>query len=315
MPAALRWVVRILTWSLGLLVLTAVILIVQGHGLATRHLSGEFQPLHVLPDSTLVERGRHLSEIRCAGCHAPDLSAPEVLSGGTENYLALPGGPMLGTLVAPNLTPAGALATANDLQIARAIRQGISVHDGPLIVMPSASFRLISDRDLAALIAFVRTQHAVDRETPARKLNLLAYLVLGLHKAEDSVVPPVIVPTPDVPQDSAIAYGGYMVNYLGCNECHGPTLHGAIPGQLAPMGPDLRGFAAAHDSTGFELALRHGVKLDGPSMDPSQMPWTVVLAPHRFRSRRDLPVSARARAPRPQAGAGLKRTPPLRSAH
>jgi mono/diheme cytochrome c family protein len=274
MPVIVRWVVRILAWSVSLALLTAVILIIQGHGLATRHLSAEFQPLRVLPDSTRVARGRHLSEIRCAGCHAPDLSQPDVLSGGSENYLALPGGPSLGTLAAPNLTPAGTLAKATDLEIARAIRQGISVHGGPLLVMPSAEFRAISDSDLAALIAFLRSQPAASHPVPARRLNLLAYLVLGLHKVEDSVVAPVTWPVADAPPESTLVFGSYMLEYLGCRECHGPLLRGGIPGQLAPMGPDLVAFAKAHDLAGFDLALRHGVKPAGPSMDPSLMPWT-----------------------------------------
>jgi mono/diheme cytochrome c family protein len=274
MPAMVRWVVRILAWSVSLVVLTAVILIIQGHGLATRHLGAEFQPLRVLPDSTRIARGRHLSEIRCAGCHAPDLSQPDVLSGGSENYLALPGGPSLGTLVAPNLTPAGTLAHATDLEIARAIRQGISVHGGAMLVMPSAAFRAISDTDLAALIAFLRSQRPASHPVPARRLNLLAYLVLGLHKAEDSVVAPVTWPVPDAPPDSALVLGRYMIEYLGCRECHGPRLRGGFKGQLSPIGPDLVAFASAHDLAGFDLALRHGVKPAGPSMDPSLMPWT-----------------------------------------
>jgi len=269
-----RWVVRMVAWSVALLLLTAVILIIQGHGLATRHLNSELQPLRVAPDSTRVARGRHLSEIRCAGCHAPDLSQPDVLSGGTENYLQIPGGPSLGTLVGPGLTPAGTLGHATDLEIARAIRQGISVHGDPLLVMPSPGFRAISDSDLAALIAFLRTQPAVQHPLPQRRLNLLAYLVLGLHKFEDSVVPPVTWAVPDVPEDSPLVFGRYLVEYLGCRECHGPELRGAIPGQLAPRGPNLVGFAAAHDRTGFELAVRHGVKPAGPSMDPALMPWT-----------------------------------------
>ena len=274
MSGALRGLARILSWGAGLFVLTVVILTVQGHGLATRHLGGEFQPLRVPPEPSLVPRGRHLSEIHCASCHAPDEAQPDVLSGGTENLLEVPGGPSLGNLVAPNLTPAGALAGATDLEIARAIRQGISIHGGPMLLMPSPSFRLISDRDLAALIAYLRTQPPVAREVPKRRLNLLAYLVLGLHKIEDSVVAPVIVPVPDVSADSTLATGRYLVDYLGCRECHGAALRGGLRGQLAPLGPDLAGFAAAHDAAAFERALRHGVRPSGPAMDPSRMPWT-----------------------------------------
>ncbi|MGH7743151.1 MAG: c-type cytochrome [Candidatus Eiseniibacteriota bacterium] len=148
------------------------------------------------------------------------------------------------------------------------------MHGAPLLVMPSPAFRAISDRDLAALIAFLRTQRASGQPTPPRRLNLLAYLVLGLHLFDDSVVAPVTWPVPDPPADSAVANGRYLTSYLGCRECHGPELRGGFANQLAPVGPDLVGFAAAHDSAAFELALGHGVQSDGRAMDPALMPWT-----------------------------------------
>jgi len=273
MRSVWRLLGRALIWGAALILLGAVILTVQGHGLASRHEGGEFQPLRMLPDSSLIRRGRHLSEIRCAGCHAPDAEHPDELSGGSQNQLATADGRNLGVLVAPDLTPAGSLGHASDLEVARAIREGISVRGGPLLVMPSPSYRLISDRDLAALIAYLRSQPSVASEAPERRLNLLAYLLLGLHQFEDSVVPPVIVPTPDPPADSAIAIGRYLTMYLGCRECHGPALHGGIRGQIAPLADDLVAFAAAHDSTTFERALRRGERSAGGTMNPGRMPW------------------------------------------
>jgi mono/diheme cytochrome c family protein len=270
---AQRWAVRVVLWTVALLVLTAVILIDQGHGLATRQLLAEFQPLRVRPDASQVARGRHLSEIRCAGCHAPDFAHLDDLSGGTENYLDPPGGPALGSLVAPNLTPAGTLGSATDEAIARAIRQGISVRGAPLLVMPSPGFRALSDSDLAALIAYLRTLAPVSRAAPPRQLNLLAWLVLGIHLTEDSVVAPVTWPVPDPPRDSSAVYGRYLVEYLGCRDCHGVTLRGGRRGQLAPPGSDLKAFAAAHDSSAFSRALRGGVGSAGIALDPRRMPW------------------------------------------
>ena len=268
-----RWAVRVLAWSAGLIALTVVILTVQGHGLATRNVGGEFQPLRVAPSPALIERGRHLSEIRCAGCHAGDPARPDVLSGGRDNLLVLPGVPALGMLVGPNLTPAGALGRASDLEIARAIREGISVHGGPLLFMPSGTFRLISDRDLAALIAFLRAQPPVSSATPPRRLTWLADFTLGLHRIEDSVVPPVIVPVADIPPDSVARYGRYLADYLGCRKCHGASLRGGVRGQLGPRGSDLVAFAAHHDLSQFERAVRHGADSAGRSIDPGRMPW------------------------------------------
>lgn len=268
-----RWAVSVLAWGVGLIALTVVILSVQGHGLATRSVGGEFQPLRTAPDSSLIERGRHLSEIRCAGCHAGDPARPDVLSGGRDNLLARIGGSALGTLVAPNLTPAGDLGRASDLEIARAIREGISVHGGPLLLMPSATFRLVSDRDLAALIAFLRAQPAVATTPPARRLTWLTDFLLGLHRIEDSVVPPVIVPVADIPPDSLARYGRYLADYLGCRKCHGAALRGGARGQLEPLGSDLVAFAARHDSSAFERAVRRGTAADGRAIDPGRMPW------------------------------------------
>jgi mono/diheme cytochrome c family protein len=68
-------------------------------------------------------------------------------------------------------------------------------------------------------------------------------------------------------------YGRYLVEYLGCRDCHGATLRGGRRGQLAPPGPDLKAFAAAHDSSAFTRALRGGVGSSGTTLDPRRMPW------------------------------------------
>jgi mono/diheme cytochrome c family protein len=271
----LRWLIRMTAYALGLLVFVTLVLMVQGRGLITRHLDRPLPVVAVAPDSSLIGRGRHLAEVRCALCHAPDISAPGVLSGGRENFLAIPGGPNFGTLFAPNITPGGVLATASDAQLSRAIREGIGQRGQALLVMPSSFLHILSDRDLAALIAFLRAQPAVDHATPARRLNPLAYLILGLHKYEDSAMGPVIQPIPDVPEDSSAVYGRYLATILGCGECHGLDLRGGVSGQFPPLGPDLAAVARQYPLTAFDLALRQGVHTSGRAMNPGQMPWPV----------------------------------------
>jgi mono/diheme cytochrome c family protein len=273
---AVRWLLRMIAYALALLVFVTLVLMIQGRGLATRHIDRVLPKLVVAPDASLIERGRHLSRVKCASCHAPDLSQPDALSGGAENFFAIPGGPTFGVLYAPNITNGGSLRTTSDGQLSRALREGISARGTPLLVMPSPNMHTLSDRDLAALIAFMRAQPAIEHELPARRINPLGYFILGLHKFEDSVMGSVIKPIADVPEDSTSAYGEYLATYLGCGDCHGAALRGGVKGQLPPLGPDLVSLVQRKPYETFELALRHGVHESGRAMDSQQMPWATL---------------------------------------
>ena len=270
----LVWLVRIVSALVALIVIVIVALIIQGRGIANRSMPNPVPSLAVLPDASLAPRGAHIVEIVCSGCHAPATTGQMTLSGGTENFLAIPNGPTLGVLYAPNVTPGGMIRGHSDGQLSRAIREGVS-HDGkPMLVMPSDHFHDMSDRDLAAVIAYLRQQPAVVHEVPARSVNPLAYLMLGLHVVSTSVTNPIAKPVPD-PPDSGAAFGKYIINIASCTVCHGEDLRGGHKGQLPPLGPNLTRQVHDRPYTTFELALRHGVKPEGGSLDPVLMPWPI----------------------------------------
>lgn len=271
----LSWLARIVGALVALVVMVVVTLIILGHGLATRHVPRAASALAVTPDSSMIPRGEHLSAIVCAGCHAPELTARPLLSGGHENFMDIPNGPKLGVLWAPNITPGGRIKGQSDARIARAIREGISFDDRPMIVMPSSDFHGLSDRDVASLIAFLHSQPSVDHVVPARAPNLLAYIVLGTHMFETSLMNPIPNPIADVAEDSTVAYGAYLTPVLSCRTCHGPDYHGGVKGQLPPIGPSLTKLVNEQPFATFERALRQGVKPAGGSLDPSRMPWPV----------------------------------------
>ncbi|HTM57564.1 MAG TPA: hypothetical protein VL123_04040 [Candidatus Udaeobacter sp.] len=269
----LRWLMRIVGILALLIVIIALTLIIQGRALATRAMPNPVPKLAVAADTSLVPRGTHIVEIVCSGCHTPAPHDQMALSGGSENFFAIPKGPTLGTLYAPNVTPGGVIQGQSDGQLSRAIREGVS-HDGrPLLVMPSDLFHTLSDRDLSAVIAYLRSQPAVTRTVPAKSLNPLGYLMLGLRVFSTSVTNPIPHPIPDVPADSNAAYGAYVTGIIGCTACHGSDLHGGTRGQLPPVGPNLVQFTHVQPFTTFELALRHGVNAAGGVLDPTLMPW------------------------------------------
>jgi mono/diheme cytochrome c family protein len=117
--------------------------------------------------------------------------------------------------VAANITPdrETGIGRWTDAQLGRAIREGIRP-DGSLIgpPMPFEDYRHLSDRDLAAIVAYLRAQPPTRQQLPKSKYEMPLPNAYG---------PPVgSVPAPD-PKDQ-LRYGEYLVHIGHCMECHTP---------------------------------------------------------------------------------------------
>src|SRR5258706_439179 len=89
------------------------------------------------------------------------------------------GGPPFGTLWAPNLTQAGEISEWSDGEVIRAIREGVHKSGRALVVMPSEVFHNLSDADVEAIVAYLRSEPAVAPRNPATRLNILAAALIG----------------------------------------------------------------------------------------------------------------------------------------
>jgi mono/diheme cytochrome c family protein len=173
-------------------------------------------PLAVAQDAALLERGRYLVEVTaaCGNCHTP--KGPQGNLPGRE----LAGGFVIDAppfrAVASNITPdpETGIGRWTDAQLARAIREGVRP-DGSIIgpPMPFAFYRNLSDRDLAAMVAYLRTvppiRNAVEKSTYR--------IPLASHG------PPVTSVAP--PADNPVARGAYLAGPVAhCLECHTPLL-------------------------------------------------------------------------------------------
>lgn len=202
----------------------------------------------------------------CADCHSTTGSPP--LDGSSANFLE--DGPPLGVIYAPNLTPAGKLKDWSDVEIARAIREGVDKDGRPLYIMPSQAFHALSDADVAAIVAYIRSQPAVEHPTPERNLNFLAALMIGAGMVPSSAQPPITGPMV-APETGTAAYGEYISMSAGCRDCHGPNLEGGQPG-MGPIGPNLTLIVPSWTEENFINVFRQGV---GPGGSPisDDMPW------------------------------------------
>lgn len=165
---------------------------------------------------TLVERGRYLVEGlgACANCHTPkgpngDL-ADKRFAGGFE--LTAP----FGTWIAPNITPdrETGIGTWTDAEIARAIREG-KHRDGHTLgpPMPFALYRRLADRDVRAMVAYLRTIPAVRNAVPRSRYAIPLPASYG----------PPIQSVPDPSRKDPVKYGEYLAGPVAhCVECHTP---------------------------------------------------------------------------------------------
>jgi mono/diheme cytochrome c family protein len=226
-----------------------------------------------------LERGEYLVRVvaACGNCHTP--ITPE----GHDPTRELAGGfveetPAF-TAYAPNITPDPdtGIGRWSDAEIRRAIREGLRP-DGSVIgpPMPIVLYRGLSDADLDAMVAFLRTVAPVRNEVPRSEYRMPLPPAWG---------PPVEF-VPDIPRGATADYGAYLAGPVAhCMECHttfGPTgpmyeTHWGAGGAefngpwgasvSANLTPHADGIAAYTDA---ELAdmIRKGVRPDGSRMAP-----------------------------------------------
>jgi mono/diheme cytochrome c family protein len=166
----------------------------------------------------LLERGTYLVEsiAACGNCHSPkDSDTAEVIEG-----MAYAGSFMISetayTAYAPNITAdlETGIGGWTDEEIIVALRDGFRP-DGSLIrpPMPIPFYRAISDYDVRAILAYLRTIKAVKNVVPKSEYNIPAPSNYG----------PNVESVPEVSKDDPVAYGKYVTHTLGhCTGCHTP---------------------------------------------------------------------------------------------
>jgi mono/diheme cytochrome c family protein len=216
-----------------------------------------------------VQRGQDISESFCSGCH----SKTGPLTGGNDigEHLSV----HVASFVSSNLTPAGQLGRWSDGDIFRAIRNGVDRDGRWLIIMSYTNAGKLSDEDRRAVIAYLRHLPPAGGQTanPPDHLNLMGILMLGaglLPTGKPVSNGIVIAP----PKASASQYGEYILSYQDRRECHGKTLTGGVPGQLAPLGLDLT-FVKNWKFEEFVARMRTGVDPNGHEI-AKQMPWRPI---------------------------------------
>jgi len=267
-----KWGGTILSGLLSALVGFASIATVIGMVKAYTPRTAPVPDLKVAGTPQQIQRGEHIANAFCTSCHSVSKELP--LTGGVDLGKDFP--IPLGAFVSANLTPAGPLRDWSDGEIFRAIRNGVDRDSRELFVMSNFRGRNLSDDDLQALIAYLRSQPAVASEIvdPPDQPSILGFIMLGagmLPSGQSSITAVITAPS----KSPTAEYGKYILSYQDCRDCHGEDLLGGKKGQLSPVGPGLK-LVKGWTQEQFITSLRTGVDPSGHELDPAKMPWKSI---------------------------------------
>lgn len=192
-------------------------------------------------DPASIVEGRRLATLRgCfGGCHGTTIEG--------EVFADEPG---FGRIVAPNLSTAVRDMTDADLE--RVIRHGVRRNGTAVFTMPSEMFHFLDDADLAAIIAFLRSEPLLpgpDYEFSPQRLARYE-IATGAWPPQPAIIEMLDPPSPrGLP--GSLEHGRYLALTV-CSECHGIDLRGRPGGP-----PDLR-VAAAYTAEQFATLMRTG---------------------------------------------------------
>lgn len=264
---------RIVRWtSVGLAALwAAAAVFLSGLAIAgqikLQSRSAPIPPLKIAGTTEQFQRGQAIANSFCEACHAAELSGDLDVG----EHFPIP----VGSFTSANLTPAGRISRWSDGEIFRAIRNSVDADGRWMIIMSYTNASKLSDDDIGALIAYLRSRPAAGERTAESpdRLNLLGMLLLGAGMLPGPR--PVSVDGITAPPKSPTAqYGEYVLSFQDCRACHGADLAGGAQGQIGPVGPGLAG-VREWKLEQFISTLRTGVNPSGHQLG-KEMPWQVI---------------------------------------
>lgn len=191
----------------------------------------------------LADGGRQARILGCTSCHGERLQGLNMIDA-----------PPVARLNAPNLPLLAASAT--DQQLAQGIRQGIGADGRTLWIMPSPQYSRLTDNEVAALIAYIRSLPVKPGQVAAPRFGPIGHFLVATGKFRPAPLK-VAEFNARLPADlgAATVRGRYLAASR-CSDCHGRALEGHEM-EDGHVTPDLA-IAAAYDLDQFKTFLHTG---------------------------------------------------------
>ena len=276
----LKWAGIITGGLLGVFLVLLVVLFLIGSRKENRTYDVAIASVAVPTDAASIAKGKHYVEAVgvCQVCHGQNLAGPDVDECKVVPCTAFSDDPLFAKLMPSNLTSGrgGIGSVFTDEDYVRAIRHGIGLDGKSLLIMPSEVFNKISDEDLGAMIAYLKTLPPVDNDLDESRLAPLGRI---LAVFEGSLLPATQIDhnAPRAPSPVAgvtAEYGEYLAEV--CTICHGERLSGGeVPGDERLKAADITsgGAPGSWTRSQFINTIRSGTTPQGNLLDPRFMPW------------------------------------------
>jgi mono/diheme cytochrome c family protein len=187
---------------------------------------------------TPVERGAYLvgTIMTCNNCHTPMGPNGPIFDKALSGGLTFDVPPF--KVTASNITPdrATGIGAWTDKEIKNTLRTGIRPNGIMLAgVMPSGFYGILSDSDMDAIVAYLRSVKPIGNAVPAPVYHMVA--------PQREVFPGAETPMQDGGGDSKVRHGLYLATIGHCMECHTPFAKGRhdFAARLGAGGQDFPG--------------------------------------------------------------------------
>lgn len=234
-------------------------------------------------EAAKLAHGKRLARVLgCQGCHGDDFTGTNV----TKDD------PKFGDMNAPNLTLL--LPAYSDSELERVIRRGVPKDGREFWFMPSESYQFLSDPDLAALIAHLRTLKRAGKPMPPVRVGpeLRRQVAVGIMANAAGMQ---VRYRDQGPAELAEAHVyGRRMSQIVCAECHNSSLQG-----FAGFTPNLD-LAGAYTHAELETLLTTGKGKSKPDLGLMTESAKSRLSKLTPRERSAIIGYIKARADRPQ---------------
>jgi mono/diheme cytochrome c family protein len=262
---------RVLKWIGGALAVLVVLVIALALAAniaydrkRTRVVTLDVKGVAVVSDETALARGKYLFASRgCGDCHGAN-GAGRVFIDDTAGGFRVR---------SPNITPGGT-AGYTDADWVKVIRHGVKRDGRAVLVMPSEDYNRLTDADVAALIAYLRSLPAVPGGAAefSVPLPLKALYGFGVIKDAAEKIDHTLPPSTPVAEGVTVEHGRYVANL--CLGCHGSGLSGGRIPDGAPdwppasnLTPGAGSVMTRYDSADkLKAMFRSGKRPDGSSI-------------------------------------------------
>ncbi len=198
---------------------------------------------HAQSKAELIKRGDYLVNglLTCGNCHTPKGPTGDIKEKAFSGGLSWDEPPF--KVTAPNITQDKETGIGNysDAELKTLLRKGIKRNGVPVaMIMPSGFYEIMTERDLNAVVAYLRTLKPTKNKVPDPIYKM----------AQGHPIPPGgEKPYTEAMMSDKLKKGFYLATIAHCMECH------------TPMGPRGREFATKLGAGGFEFPGPWGVSV------------------------------------------------------